>query len=106
VARECSSGRCRARETVSIEGYLVAIKQEGLESPNCHDQTLLDHHIWIVDSAGQGKAQSMVVEITPRWGDVNAGWNQKAIQKLITQKAKFRVTGWLMFDQVRNNWDI
>jgi hypothetical protein len=31
-------------------------------------------------------------------GDVNPGWNQKTTQKLITQEAKFRVTG-LLFEQ-------
>jgi hypothetical protein len=46
----------------------------------------------------QSKAKSAVIEITPSWRAANPGWRLGTIQKLINQKAKFRITGWLMLD--------
>ena len=87
------------KEGVIVEGFWVQVRPEGLEATNCDDPTLHDFHLWLVESSGQQKPKSMVTEMTPRWRGSNAGWNQKAIQRLISQGAKFRVTGWLLFDQ-------
>ena len=96
---------------IFVEGFLVAIKQQGAESPNCEGtgSVMTDNHLWLVDSADQvdltntqtirkSKAASTVVEITPRWRAANPGWRIAAIQKHIDAKAKFRITGWLMLD--------
>lgn len=87
------------KEGVVVEGFWVDVRQEGLEATNCEDPKLHDFHLWLVESSGQQKPKSMVTEMTPRWRGSNGGWNLKAIQKLISQGAKFRVTGWLLFDQ-------
>jgi hypothetical protein len=97
-------------QMVFVEGYLVEIKQQGKESTNCGGTgNMADNHLWLVDEAAQvdltnnqtirkSKAKATVVEITPRWRASNSGWEIKTIQKLINQKAKFRITGWLMLD--------
>ncbi len=41
----------------------------------------------------------MVVEVTPRWRGANPNWNLIAFQHLVSQHARVRITGWLMFDQ-------
>ena len=96
---------------VFVEGFLVAIKQQGKESTNCGGTgaAMTDNHLWLVDSADQvdltnaqtirkSKAAATVVEITPRWRAANPGWKLANIQKHIDEKAKFRITGWLMLD--------
>lgn len=50
------------------------------------------------DTIRASKGRSTITEITPRWRNVNPNWNLKTIGKLIKQKAKFRITGWLMLD--------
>lgn len=92
----------------TIEGYMLDAKEEdtgGGESCNCHDpEVLFDYHIYIADKAGVPKAQSTIVEMTPRWRSVNPNWNANNqevgfgfIHRLIGKK--IRVTGWLLFDQ-------
>jgi hypothetical protein len=95
---------------VVVEGFLVAAKQQGAESTNCGEGGAnADYHLWLVDSEDQvdltdndtiraSKGISTVIEITPRWRKVNPGWSLKTLNRLIKQKAKFRVTGWLMLD--------
>lgn len=97
-------------KAVFVEGFLVAVKQQGAESTNCGQAGKnADYHLWIVDRANQvdltnndtiraSKANSTVIEITPRWRKSNPGWSLKTIDRLIRQKAKFRITGWLMLD--------
>jgi hypothetical protein len=97
-------------KAVFVEGFLVAVKQQGAESTNCGQEgSSADYHLWLVDNANQvdltndntirvSKANSTVIEITPRWRKSNPGWNLKTINRLIRQKAKFRITGWLMLD--------
>ncbi len=97
-------------QMVFIEGFLVAIRQQGKESTNCGGTgNMADNHLWIVDEANQvdltnsqtlrkSKAKATVVEITPRWRASNPGWEIQNIQKFINQRAKFRITGWLMLD--------
>jgi hypothetical protein len=40
----------------------------------------------------------VVVEITPRWLAANDGWRLQTFKRLAEQRAKVRITGWLMFD--------
>ena len=96
---------------VIVQGFLIAIKQQGKESTNCGGtgSAMTDNHLWLVDSTEQvdltnaqtiqkSKAASTVIEITPRWRAANPGWKLTNIQRHINEKAKFRITGWLMLD--------
>lgn len=84
---------------VVATGYLKGVRQEGKEATNCDLPSLNDYHLWLVDSAADSKSKSSVVEITPRWRASNPGWKLSVLTRLVNQGAKFRITGWLMFDQ-------
>jgi hypothetical protein len=40
-----------------------------------------------------------VVEVTPRWQEVNPNWNLPTFRALAKIGAKVRITGWLLWDQ-------
>ena len=82
---------------VRTTGYLVDLKHEGTESPNCHDVDHRDFHMWIVVNQGDSKANAMVVEVAPRVREQRHGWTDTALGDLRGQKV--RISGWLMFDQ-------
>lgn len=83
---------------VVVEAFLIGVKQEGPETTNCRRQDLHDYHLWIVDGPDQTRAESIVVEMTPRWLAANPGWRLQTLKRLAQQRAKVRITGWLMFD--------
>ncbi len=82
-----------------VVGYLKGVRQEGPEATNCGSLSLHDYHLWLVDTAADSKAKSIVVEITPRWRGSNPGWKLSVLTHLASQGARFRITGWLMLDQ-------
>ncbi len=86
------------RKGAMVTGGLIGAKQQGIESTNCKLNSLRDYHLWIVDSQTQDRNQSIVVEVSPRWLASNPGWNIKSLSKLAKQKAKVRLTSWLMLD--------
>jgi hypothetical protein len=59
---------------VVTEGYLLMLRHEGPESPNCHDRTQRDYHVWLALSPSDSRAHSMIVELTPRVVARNTGW--------------------------------
>jgi hypothetical protein len=87
---------------VSITGYIARIKSEGAESTNCGATAPaeIDFHTFLIDQdekahladADHGQVLSGVVEITPRWRQVNPAWTLAAINKLV------RITGWALYD--------
>jgi hypothetical protein len=83
---------------VAVEAFLIGVKQEGPETTNCRRQDLHDYHLWIVDARDQTRAESVVVEMTPRWLAANDGWRLQTFKRLAQQRANVRITGWLMFD--------
>ncbi len=82
-----------------LEGFIVAVKQEGTESCNCGLKGLNDFHIWIAPTKKGPRATAMVVEMSPRWKASNPAWALNALKQLVNTSAHVRVTGWLMFDQ-------
>jgi hypothetical protein len=85
---------------VQAEGYLLLVRHEGPESPNCHSATQRDYHTWISVSPGTtaDRDHSLIAELTPRVVARNPGWgNQSAILKLTGQHV--RLSGWLLLDQ-------
>jgi hypothetical protein len=86
---------------VTVEGYVLLVRHEGPESPNCHDATARDYHTWLSTAPSADfadRANSMVVEFTPRVVANNTGWGGEA--SLLRLKGRHvRVSGWLMLDQ-------
>jgi hypothetical protein len=83
---------------VMVEAFLIGVKQEGPETTNCRRQDLHDSHLWMVDARDQTRAASVVVEMTPRWLAANDGWRLQTFKHFAQQRAKMRITGWLMCD--------
>jgi hypothetical protein len=85
---------------VQAEGYLLLVRHEGPESPNCHSATHRDYHTLVSVSPGTSadRDHSLIAELTPRVVAKNPGWgNQGAILKL--KGAHVRLSGWLLLDQ-------
>jgi hypothetical protein len=85
---------------LQVEGYLLLVRHEGPESPNCHDANERDFHMWLSGSPGTSadRATSMIVEVTPRSRALNSGWQPDA--RLLGLIGKHvRISGWLLLDQ-------
>ena len=84
---------------VTAEGYILLVRHEGPESPNCHDAQSRDYHSWLAASPGTlgDRATSMIAEFTPRVVANNAGWSETTLLGL--KGRHVRVSGWLMLDQ-------
>ncbi len=85
---------------VQAEGYLLLVRHEGPESPNCHDANARDFHMWLANAPGglSDRANSMIVEVTPRSRALNAGWQPDSRLLGLTGQ-HVRISGWLMLDQ-------
>lgn len=54
-------------QAVSVKGYILDIKDGGLESCNCHSKLFKDTHIYLVsDSSVTDESKAIIVEATPR----------------------------------------
>jgi hypothetical protein len=84
---------------VILDGFLVRAKESGLESANGYVDSLRDFHIWISDAAGDEKASSVIVEMTPRWKAIHPEWRLRYLTALSRTHARVRVTGWLLWDE-------
>lgn len=88
-------------QAIEVEGYVLNIRHEGPESPNCHDQSARDYHSWIgaaPSSDPSARADSFIAELTPRVVALNPNWGSSTdILRLRGQHV--RIAGWLMMDQ-------
>ena len=97
-ASDAASVAVNEGRPVIAEGYLLLLRHEGPESPNCHDAGERDYHTWFAASSTDSRAHSLIAELTPRVVARNLGWgDQKAI--LALKGAHVRIAGWLMLDQ-------
>jgi len=94
------------KKGISVEGYLIAIKPQSAEACNCEIKQFHDYHLWLSESPVPNpppkhpdKSTSIVVEISPRLIAAHPGWNQKAINHLIRQHSKIRISGWVTWDE-------
>jgi hypothetical protein len=83
-----------------VEGFLLRVKKEGPESCNCHSADLVDHHMWLAANADDVRAESVVVEVSPRMLATprHPNWTGPALQSLAKQQLKVRISGWIMWD--------
>jgi len=84
---------------VSMEGYLLKVRQQGPESCNCRDETKRDYHLWVGDSPDADRSQSVVCEVSPRLLPAHSNWRLRILSRLAQDRAKVRISGWLMWDQ-------
>jgi len=83
---------------VTVEAYFIRVQAEGPESPNCHSTTDVDFHEWVVADPADDRTKAVVVEVGPRQRDKHVGWTLARFQQLAKDKARVRVTGWIMLD--------
>jgi hypothetical protein len=84
---------------VRVAGYLVKVRESGPESCNGHIDSLRDYHLWITNDPDVDKREGLVAELTPRWKVRFPELRLRMLNKLAKQRAKVRITGWLMWDQ-------
>jgi len=82
---------------VRTTGYILDLRHEGTESPNCHAVDFRDFHVWLVANPSDAKSHAMVIEVTPRVRAIRAGWTDGALFAL--RGKQVRISGWLMMDQ-------
>ena len=88
---------------VTVVGYIVAIKPQtggSGESTNCHwtKAAQVDWHMALTQDAGQGEAEAVVVETTPRVRKAHPKWTTTALKPWLNSDAPVRISGWLMVD--------
>lgn len=85
---------------VVVEGYFVKSKKSGSESCNCHGagEGNADYHVWLTKSPDDDRTKSIVIEPTPRIKTNKPNWDLYHIGRLILDKNKVRVSGWLLMD--------
>jgi hypothetical protein len=84
---------------IRLEGYLLRAKQSGIESANGYIDSLRDYHLWIGDGPNALRNTTVIAEVTPRWKIVYPEWRLRTFRRLAEQKARVRVSGWLLWDQ-------
>jgi hypothetical protein len=85
---------------IAIEGYLAGARESEEESCNCHgaEHQFHDFHVWLTKTAGEDRTRSIVVEPTPRVRVKHRGWTTEALNRIVKNRQKVRISGWLMFD--------
>lgn len=88
------------KRAIAVEGYLLGVKQEGPESPNCYLANAKDHdfHVWLAASPTDTRAAAVVVEVTPRIRAQHPAWSVKNLQRFVSQKSQMRISGWILLD--------
>jgi hypothetical protein len=85
---------------VRVRGYLAGAKEEGKESPNCHEEghEFRDFHLWLVAEPNDSRSASIVIEVTPRVRAVHDGWTLARIHSIVRRQLPVEIGGWLMLD--------
>jgi hypothetical protein len=86
---------------VVVEGYIAGAREEGPESPNCrsNEHEFRDYHIWFTKTPDEDRANSIVIETTPRVRSKHPAWKISSLRYLSRNKERFRISGWVMMDQ-------
>lgn len=88
------------QRAVQVVGYLLKVKLEGQESPNCYadDPKLRDFHIWLANSPDDDRSDAVVVEVTPRVRARHKSWSLTNLRRFVNQQSRVRISGWFMLD--------
>jgi len=91
------------KRAVQVVGYLIRVRLEAPESPNCHsdDPAQRDFHLWVTNSPSFDDDDSegaVVVEVTPRIRSQHPSWSLTNLRRLGMQHSPIRAGGWLMLD--------
>src|SRR5712692_2514012 len=89
------------KRAVQVVGYLLKVKLEGQEATNCRSdaQQDRDFHVWLANSPDDDRSDAVVVEVTPRVRAQHKSWSLTNLNRLVNQRSRVRISGWLMLDQ-------
>jgi len=89
------------RKAARIDGYVIAVRQAGIESANRFSLTRRDTHIEIALRRDAAPAERMILEVTPPLRDWarsrGLDWSTQALQQTLVGR-RCRFEGWLLFD--------
>jgi hypothetical protein len=95
-------GRWSESRAGRIEGYVVEVKEGGIEAANCYSYRERDVHIHVAPRADAPRSEWVVVEVTPRarrraleWG---GDWSAEGLRRVLSGRW-CRFEGWLLFDR-------
>ncbi len=98
---KAKTGSLKIDSPIVIVGYILEVKQGGLESTNCHSKDFKDTHIYVVANLKEKlKRNSLVVEVTPRIRELKKvdgiDWTTKGLSTFTGQKVY--ISGYLFDD--------
>jgi len=95
-------GRWAESRAAAVTGYVVEVKEAGVESANCLSPVRRDTHISLALRPDALPRDQLIVEVTPRLRDwarrQGWDWSTIALQRDLTGH-KVRLEGWLFFDR-------
>ncbi len=86
---------------VQAEGYLLEVREQEPESTNCDapDLASRDFHGWLSAQPTDDRAiRSLIVEFTPRIRAKHSTWTLRALDLVVREKTRVRISGWTMLD--------
>lgn len=83
---------------VTVEGCVLAAKDQAPEDCNCKSPTAVDTHVWLGAHAGDPLSNSVVVEVSPRMKVQHPNWNGRSLSSNVSL-THYRITGWRMWDE-------
>ncbi|HJQ32398.1 MAG TPA: hypothetical protein VJ866_09470 [Pyrinomonadaceae bacterium] len=94
-------GRWSASRAAAVEGYVVAVREGGVESANSFSLLRRDTHIEVGASPDAPPRERVILEVTPALRDWARGrgmdWTTSALARELTGR-RCRFEGWLLFD--------
>ncbi len=94
-------GRWSASRAAAVEGYVVAVREGGVESANSFSPFRRDTHIEVGARPDSPPRERVILEVTPRlrdWAKARGmDWSSAALARELTGR-RCRFEGWLLFD--------
>ena len=95
------TGRWSDAKAARIQGYVVAVRQAGIESANRFSLTRRDTHIEVALRRDAPPKERMILEVTPPMRDWakarGVDWSAETLERTLPGRMA-RFEGWLLFD--------
>lgn len=92
---------------VRVVGFLVAIRPQtgSAERTNCRFTKAVetDWHMALVERAGQGEEEALVIETTPRVRARHQQWTVARVKQWVDSDSPVRISGWTFLDPEHRN---
>ena len=95
-------GRWSESRAARVEGYVVEVREGGVEAANCYSYRERDVHIHVALRPDAPRTEWLVLEVTPRArrraAESGLDWSAAALRvELVGHRCRFE--GWLLFDR-------